>query len=291
MSEYDLGMYEKAVPDSLPLDRKMAIAKRCGYDHLEFCVDLNAERAARLDWSRDERKRWRDISWEMNLPFTTFSLSLLRRTPLGLPDRAKNQEAFDVLEKSAELARDLGSRIILINGYDVYGEPSTEETRKRFFENLPKAAEICAKYGVTAGLENAEMPFCDTVKKAADIVDRIHSPYLKIYADIANTANVNDGNAERAAEDLMCGQGRIFAMHLKDMVPGDFRYTKYGEGMVDFPRSIHAAKKLGVRIFTAELFCGGNEGYEEKAAQVCRFLRGYLDAEFRAAPIRLRDLP
>jgi L-ribulose-5-phosphate 3-epimerase UlaE len=106
MSEYDLGMYEKAVPDSLPLDRKMAIAKRCGYDHLEFCVDLNAERAARLDWSRDERKRWRDISWEMNLPFTTFSLSLLRRTPLGLPDRAKNQEAFDVLEKSAELARD-----------------------------------------------------------------------------------------------------------------------------------------------------------------------------------------
>jgi L-ribulose-5-phosphate 3-epimerase len=273
-------MYEKAVPDSLPLEEKMKAAKRCGYSHMEFCVDLNEERAARLFWTREKRAAVRNLSFEMQLPFTTFSLSLLRRTPLGLPDTDKNREALETAERGAELARDLGSRIMLINGYDVYNQPSTEETRKRFFENMPKLAEICARYGVPVGIENAEMPFCNTVQKAASIVSRVDSPYVKIYADIANSANVKNGNADEAYADLLTGKGKIFAMHLKDMVPGNFRYTKYGEGQVDFARSIRAAHELNVRIFTAELFCESSGRYEAKAASVCSFLRKYLDAEF-----------
>lgn len=126
-------MYEKALPDGMPLEEKMKIAKESGFDHVEFCVDLAPERAARLNWSKEEREKWRSLSVSMGVPFTTFSLSLLRKTPLGMLDRKKNEEAFRVIDEGCRLAVDLGSRVMLVNGYDVYGEPSTPETVARFY--------------------------------------------------------------------------------------------------------------------------------------------------------------
>ena len=41
MYSYSLGMYEKALPDAMPLEEKMVLARENGYDHIEFCVDLN----------------------------------------------------------------------------------------------------------------------------------------------------------------------------------------------------------------------------------------------------------
>ena len=278
MKSYDLGMYEKAVPDQLPLDEKMRIAKKAGYDHLEFCVDLLEERAARLYWSKEERRKWRDLAEDMGMPFTTFSLSLLRKYPLGSPEPENWPKAREVLERGTELARDLGSRFVLVNGYDVYGQPSTPDTQQRFHENLLKAAEICASAGVVIGIENAEMPFGNTVEKIRDIVDRADSPYVQIYADIANAANAAGGDTDAALRDLSLGKGHILAMHLKDMVVGDYRYPYYGKGQVDFARSIALAKEMNVRLFTAELFCYDPDNYEEIAEDVCRFLRGFLNS-------------
>ena len=65
MYKYSLGMYEKALPDDMPLEEKMQLAKESGYDHVEFCVDLNEERAARLNWSVEEREKWRRLSVKM----------------------------------------------------------------------------------------------------------------------------------------------------------------------------------------------------------------------------------
>ncbi len=280
MRAYDLGMYEKAVPDALPLEEKMRVAKNAGYDHLEFCVDLNEDRAARIYWSKEERRSWRSLAEDMNMPFTTFSLSLLRKYPLGSPEPGAWEKAKEILERGAELARDLGSRIILVNGYDVYDEPSTSDTQNRFYENLPKLAEICAANGVVIGIENAEAPFGNTVGKIRHIIEKANSPYVQIYADIANSANAAGGDTETAIRDLRSGSGHIVAMHLKDMVVGDYRYPYYGKGQVDFEKSIQLAAEMNVRIFTAELFCFDETRYAEVAGNVSRFLRGYLDKAF-----------
>ena len=76
--------------------------------------------------------------------------------------------------------------------------------------------------------------------------------------------------------DLACGKGLIAAMHLKDTMPGEYRLTRYGEGHVDFPRSVELIQQLGIRIFTAELFCQPQLDWKAEAIRVNRFLRGFF---------------
>ena len=279
MYRYSLGMYEKALPDEMPLEEKMLIAKESGYDHLEFCVDLNEERATRLNWTQEERRRWRERSVLAGMPLTTFSLSLLRKTPLGQPDPSKNEDAFRVLDEGCRLAVDLGSRVMLVNGYDVYDEPSTPATRARFFENLPRAVDICASYGVILGIENAEMPFCATISDAVDICSHVPSPYLRVYGASGNDTNAFSGDAGAVAEDLSRGRGYIASLHLKDSLPGEYRFRDYGKGHVDFTRCIQAARQIGIHLFTAEIFCDTSRDYIGYVKEVARFLRGHLDSE------------
>lgn len=276
MYEYSLGLYEKAIPDDVSLEEKLLIAKRTGYDYLELCVDLDPKRGARLDWSRKERRDFVDFMIDNDLHLTTLSLSKLRGCPLGLLDEAKNAEAFEIARKGIDLACDLGAQIVLINGYDVYDEESTPETRARYAKNLPLVAAMAAKRGVMVGIENAEKDFMNSIAKVAHWVDPVDSPFLKIYGDVGNTANAHGGNADLAIADIRSGKGRLVAMHLKDSVPDEYRFTHYGEGHVDFKRSVDCLKELGVRIFTAELFYSPEEDYVEKAAWVNNYLRGFF---------------
>ena len=77
----------------------------------------------------------------------------------------------------------------------------------------------------------------------------------------------------------LCKERKIFAMHVKDTLPGDYRFTPYGSGHVDFARAISLAKELHIRIFTAELFY--REGVEPiaEAKRVNAFIRNYFDRE------------
>lgn len=286
MYQYTLGLYEKAMPDSMPLEEKLLTAKKTGYDHLELCIDLNPDREARLDWSKAERAYWRTFLYENDIPVTTLSLSALRKCPLGLQSSADHQHAFQLIEKGAKLAFDLGARVMLINGYDVYDQPSTPETVGRFLGNLPTAVAICERYGIILGIENAEKAFCDNIAKAAQYVRLIHSPYFQIYADCGNIANWAGGDTDKALADFSSGKGYIAAMHLKDSLPGEYRYTPYGQGHVDFSRMIGAAKQMGVRIFTAELFYKAGSDFETEAARVNGFLRSFFDERMNQKWVR-----
>lgn len=276
MYDYALGLYEKAMPDDLPLTEKLLTARELGYDYMELCVDMNPQRAARLDWTPDQRHELTEFLFRNGLHLTTLSMSVLRRCPLG--ERAENVPLFmDTMRKGIDLACDLGAHVILFNGYDTYSTPSTPETRQRFYDNLPAAVAMAAKRGIILALENAEKQFMDSIAKAAACVDRVDSPYLRVYGDIANTANAMKGDADLAMADIGAGRGRLAAVHLKDSLPGDYRFTPYGKGHVDFTRSVDLCKQLGVRIYTAELFLRPDvTDYKAEAAQVCKFLRSYF---------------
>lgn len=275
--KYSLGMYEKALPDEMSLEEKMTLARESGYDHMEICIDLNEGRAARLLWNKKERMYWRELADKMGVPFTTLSLSLLRQTPLGLLDEARNETAIRIFDEGCRLAVDLGSRVMLINGYDVYGEESSEATRERFYQNYEKCACIAASYGVMCGIENAEMPFCQTIEDAVKISQAAESPYMKVYGDIANQNVAFNYDTDRAVENLLKGKGNVVAMHLKDSTNGEYRYKEYGSGRVDFERCVAAAKQIGVRIFTAEIFCDKDADQKKRITDIAGFLRSYLD--------------
>ena len=70
MSEYKLGLYEKAMPADVSWEEKMITARDAGYDWIEISIDETDARLSRLDWTAQERNDF---------------ISLMRRT--GLPVR------------------------------------------------------------------------------------------------------------------------------------------------------------------------------------------------------------
>lgn len=252
--KFEIGVYEKAMPNTLSWKEKFINAKNVGYDYLEISIDETDEKLARLNMSKEERKELVDLMFETGIPIRTMCLSGHRKYPLGSLDKQTQKRSMEIMEKAIILANDLGVRIIQIAGYDVYYEQTNEETVKTFESNLKKATDIASKYGVILAFETMETSFMDTVEKAMKYVQKINSPYLQVYPDIGNITNASKLYNTDVLEDLKTGEGHLVAIHLKETVIGKYREIPFGTGHVDFEKAIQTALDLGVRKFVTELW-------------------------------------
>ena len=271
-----LSVYEKAMPSKLSWREKLLAAKRAGFDGVEISIDETEEKLSRLDWTLSERREFLSLTKEVETAVKTICLSGHRRFPLGSIDPKLRARGMEIAEKAILFASDMDIRIIQLAGYDVYYEPSTEDSRKYFGENLEKVVEMAAKNGVILGFETMETPFMNTVEKAMKYVNRIKSPYLQVYPDVGNVYN----GTCNVLEDISSGRGHIVAAHLKETRPGKFRDLHYGEGQVDFRLVCDALRDQGVGYYNAEFWYDSNycEGDWEKALeQAHRFLRPLLE--------------
>jgi predicted hexulose-6-phosphate isomerase len=280
MKNYRLGVYEKSMPSSLSLNRKLMRAKEAGFDYLELSIDETDEKLARLDWSDQEINLLRRESETVEIPINSICLSAHRRFPLGDPDAAARRQSLEIMRKACVLAGKLGVRIIQLAGYDVYYKQGNAETAKLFGESLKKAAGFAAQCGVTLAFETMETPFMDTVEKALVWVNKVKSPWLQIYPDIGNLTNAALKYGHNVLDDLKKGTGHLSALHLKETRPGIYREVPYGEGHVDFKTAIKTALNLGVRLFVGEFWCvkDGKELPDWKAtlAKNSAFLRAFF---------------
>ena len=142
--------------------------------------------------------------------------------------------------------------ILKIPGYDVYYQPSTLETKRRYLQNLKKGVEMAEKAGVILGLETMENEFMNTVEKAMKYVTLCGSNYLKVYPDIGNLTNAAVQYQSDVLEDLELGRGNITSMHLKETKPGKYREIPYGTGHVDFEAAIKKAWEMGIRRYVTD---------------------------------------
>ena len=280
---YSLGLYEKAIPITLSLREKLDAAARNGFDFMELSVDETDEKLARLDSSAAWRRDLCASMFDAGLPIRTMCLSGHRKYPLGSPDEATRARGMDIMGKAIILAADLGIRIVQLAGYDVYYEPGNERTRALFSENLARAVEFAARYGVILAFETMETPFMNTVAKALEFVDAIDSPYLRVYPDIGNVTNACGGDAVLAAADLRGGTGKLAAVHLKETREGVYRDMRFGEGRVDFDACIDAAFDAGARMFVTEFWFLGAQDWEADLGHARDFMRPKLDARAEKA--------
>ncbi len=252
--QFEIGVYEKAMPNYLSWEEKLKVAKEVGYDYLEISIDETDEKLSRLDMTKEERKNLVDLMYKVGLPIRTMCLSGHRKYSFGSLDERTRERSMEIMEKALILACDLGIRIIQIAGYDVYYEETSEKTVELFEENLRKATDMASKYGVILAFETMETPFMDTVEKAMKYVDKINSPYLQVYPDIGNITNASKLYKHNVLEDLKKGKGHLVSMHLKETVVGKYREISFGTGHVDFEKAIDNALNLGVRKFVTELW-------------------------------------
>lgn len=280
---YLLGMYEKAVPATLDWRERLEAAKDCGYDFVEISIDETDERLVRLDWTAEQRRELVRVQEEAGMPIRSLCLSAHRKYPLGASDPAVRARSLEIAEKAIGLAADLGVRIVMLAGYDVYYEEGSDETRAHFAENLAKVTEMAAREGVLLGFETMETPFMDTVEKAMHYVDLIGSPYLNVYPDLGNITNASLIYGKPVSEDVLTGRGHIIATHCKETVAGRYREVPFGTGTTDYEGALDQLIPMGVRRFVAEMWYTGADNWEDEVAEGARFVRGKIEAAFERA--------
>lgn len=276
---YTLGLYEKAMPGELSFPQKLELTARCGFDRLEISVDETEAKLARLDYSPREMNEIAEASRNTGVPITTMCLSGHRKFPLGSSDCQIVRRSLEIMEKALNLSAALGVRIIQLAGYDVYYEPSSSDTVRRFGDNLARAVEMAASYGIILGFETMETPFMDTTAKAMAYVRQIDSPYLGVYPDIGNLKNAAVLYGSDVVEDLKTGNGHIFAAHMKETRPGVYRDMTFGSGgHTEYTRCVRELWAQGVRMYTGEFWYKGGDTYEADILAASRFLREKIDS-------------
>ena len=276
--QYQLGLYEKAMPASLSLAERLHYARVTGFDHLEISIDESDERQARLAWSEAERRGVRHAMEQEEMRISTMCLSGHRRWPLGSHDAERRARAATMFRDAVDLASDLGIRVVQLAGYDVYYEEGDNDTKRWFDEGLRVGIEYAATRGVLCGLETMEPPFMNTISKAMNHVRLIDSPYLGVYPDLGNLTNACIAYDLDIASEIIGATGHVVALHLKEVSSTIQRDLRYGEGHVDFAGGISAAWDAGVRLFVAEFWDDGRENWEDGLKVAHDTLRTTFDA-------------
>lgn len=234
--KYRLGIYEKAMPETLTWEDRLRYSKDAGFDFIEISIDETDKRRSRLDWSDKEIDELRNLCAKYGMPLQSMCLSAHRKFPFGSMDDAIRQEAFTIMEKALVLAYKLGIRCIQMAGYDVYYEPQSESTHLRFIDGMKQVAKMAESAGIMLGVEIMDTPYLNSLSKFEVLKREIPSPYFMAYPDVGNITGWNYD----VCTELQLSKNHIIQIHLKDTLrvsptsKGQFRDLVIGEGEVDF---------------------------------------------------------
>lgn len=246
IGDLNLGIYEKALPKELSWEQRLKTASRLGFTFVELSIDETDHRLARLDWSAEQRRQFREIVLASGLTVPTMCFSGHRRFPFGSHDPDIRIKARDLMIKALRFAADTGIRTIQLAGYDVYYEESDAQTRQWFKEGLAYAVTNAAKAQIMIAVEIMDTPFINSVTEFLRYKEELKTPWFSVYPDIGNLSAW--GNP--IEKELEKGIEYAAAIHLKDTLQvtdefeGKFKEVPFGTGCVDFPAFFALLKRL-----------------------------------------------
>lgn len=268
------GIYEKALKEQ-SFEQMFQDAKEAGYQSFELSIDATDKRLARLNWGKRETEEVWKASLRQDIRLLTMCLSGHKRFPLGSSDPEVIRTGMEIMRGAIKLAGRLGIRVIQLSGFDVYDqEQRTQETRKRYIDNIYKAARMAEEVCVMLAIEPVEGNLL-AVKDTMEVIKKIDSHCLQIYPDMAN---INSLGID-PIEELPYGKGHIAAVHMRDSLPGIFDATlPFGSGYLDFDGIFKKLHEIG--------FCGPmivemwNTDRPEYKKLICQ-AREYMETHIR----------
>ena len=178
-----------------------------------------------------------------------------------------------MMEQGIRFCCELGVRVLQVAGYDVFYEPSTADTAKRYDDNLAKSVLMAAKAGVMLSIEPVER-YVTSVGKAMELVKNIRSPWLTVYPDTANLYMMGFD----PAKELKLGEGKLAALHVREAPDDD--YIPFGEGVLNFHEIFKTLKETGFSgPVTVELWNEENPQYMQVVTQAREFLETIMNGE------------
>ncbi|MBP7949432.1 MAG: sugar phosphate isomerase/epimerase [Verrucomicrobiales bacterium] len=203
----------------------LALAKQIGLDGVQVSLGTLAND---MHLRRPEvRQRYQDEAKRLGIEVLSLAIGELNNIPYKSDPRT-----IPWVHDSIEVCRAMNCRVVLLaffHNNDLRDDPAgTDETVRR----LKEVAPLAEKAGVTLGIEswlNAE----DHVR----IIDRVGSPALKVYYDVANST---ERGYDIIREIHQLGkQGQICEFHMKE------NGALLGRGRVDFAKVRDALADIG----------------------------------------------
>lgn len=280
-----LGIYEKALkspaePDDWDAFMSQVVAN--GFTFMDLSIDESDKRMARLDWTAAQASAFRQAADRQGVRVGGICLSCHRKVGPGSADPAVRRQAYEIFLKAIDLAHEAGIPLIQVAGYYAYYEDPDPDQRARYVEVLARAAEYAAQAGVMLGIENVDGNDITSITKGLSICDQVGSSWLSMYPDIGN---LYEQELDAVAE-LRAGAGRMLAIHVKDVLPGQPRRITMGEGCADFPV---AFAELARQSWSGRIMLEMWNDDSDQADQIVMNAREKVETWLRGADIDVLD--
>jgi len=272
MKKYEIGIYEKAIPEGCKMYTMLEFARDAGYDFFEISIDRTDKRINRL-YDNSFAREMIGMQKDIGLRIGSMCLSALSTYTLGNTNRLIRDKARNICVKAIQFSVNTGIRIVQIPACVVpKGTDISEENVNWYMDSLHYLVESTSSYGVMLALENMETEDMNSVTKCMKLVREIDSPYFQLYPDSGNITTACYYQETDPEMDMESGRGHFAAFHLKEANPVRFGGLFYGEGYVNFPKLVKQAWSLGARRYVMEYWFTGNSKWQEdlkKAYNLC----------------------
>jgi hexulose-6-phosphate isomerase len=252
-------------------DEQLEAAAAAGFAGVELVV--GAEGPLRPDTPLDEFARLAGRAAELDLRLTGLATGLFWEFNYASPDPCDRQRAYDLtlqmLDRAAAAQADAILVVPAVVGTGDAPRPQVAyaDALHRTVAALSKLRHEAEARAVMLAIENVWNRFLLSPLEAADLIDRINSPYVGFYLDTGNVL------AYGYPEDWVATLGgRIARVHAKDYDlrrPGLAGFCPLGEGSVNWPAVVQGLAACG---YDGPLtYEGGGDPTE-----VCRRLKNIL---------------
>jgi len=218
----------------------VSIAVEIGYEGIElhdchFPADVRQEKVD--DLSKVARERGIEL---VNL--ATFVGGFTELSDVGCGDE------FRKFERYLGFARTLGIPYIRLNPGRPEPERATAEEWKKAAFWLSKAADLSRPHDISIVLEMHEGSLIATAESTLKLLAMINRDNVVINYDVGNIFHVP---ADYGVDALRKIEGRVRFVHVRDEKgkgkDGQWIYTLFGEGILDYRPIFHKLKETGFR--------------------------------------------
>ncbi|GAA6123694.1 L-ribulose-5-phosphate 3-epimerase [Bifidobacterium psychraerophilum] len=273
-SSVTLGIYEKALLHVEDWNRMFRQAVDAGFAFMDLSIDESPERLSRLEWTARQRAAFASAAHQEGAQIGGMCLSCHRRIGPGSASAGTRRRAAEIFRQAIDFCYDTAIPVIQVAGYYAYYEDPDPGQRERYVDSLAQAAQYAAQAGIMLGIENVDGNDVTSITKGLEICDEVHSAWLTMYPDIGNLA---EQQLDTTAE-LHAGQGRMLAIHVKDVLPGEPRRIPLGSGSADFPAAFgELARQRWSGRMMLEMWNDDSPDSNRICVDARRRLTGWLD--------------
>ncbi|MCX6873065.1 MAG: sugar phosphate isomerase/epimerase [Verrucomicrobia bacterium] len=204
--------------DAIDLFQLPRLVKSQGWEGLE--LDTERPHAAPMDLTADDRRRFRDLAGELDLPISAVSPNC----DLSSPVASRQEATICYVRECIKLTHDLGAPICKIfaawrgitmhdgiGSYDLtYGHdpyPFWQEDRRRWV--VPAIRELAAMagdHGIVLAVQNHGPDIVNNYRDTLSLIEEVGSPHFKACMDI----NIEDEpESEQRAAEMVRASGNL----------------------------------------------------------------------------------